>query len=71
MADEMLCKTCGKAADTLFYRRGSSEETVMCGPHGRQFVRSGDAAGWLSQSANTAASPTGRAIRSHLQAASG
>lgn len=63
----MTCKTCGDTGETLFYRRDSNEELIMCKPHARKNIRAMHAAGWLSQSATVAASATGRAIRQHLR----
>lgn len=68
-ATKMTCKTCGGAGDSLFFRRDSDEEQVMCRAHARKAAPAMTAAGWLSQSVTTAASPTGRAIRQHLRAA--
>jgi hypothetical protein len=60
---------CGQPGTEVCYRRGSSDEIWFCGArrHGPR-VRELAAEGWLTQSATVAASPTGIAIRRHLQA---
>jgi hypothetical protein len=63
------CK-CGKPGTEVCYRRGSSEEIWFCTAREHdEEVRELAAWGWLTQSATAAASPTGTAIRRHLQAA--
>ena len=59
---------CGQPATEVCYRRGDSTEIWFCRArkHTPQ-VRALAAQGWLSQSANVAASPTGAAIRRHLE----
>lgn len=61
---------CGQPGTEVCYRRGSSDEIWFCaaGKHDER-VRELATQGWLSQSATAAASPTGTAIRRHLQAA--
>jgi hypothetical protein len=61
---------CGQPGTEVCYRRGSSEEVWFCIARKHTPKIAGMAAeGWLTQSANTAASPTGIAVRRHLQAA--
>jgi len=63
------CK-CGQPGTEVCYRRGSSDEIWFCGARKhRSDVQELAAQGWLSQSAVAASSPTGVAIRRHLQAA--
>lgn len=60
---------CGQPGTEVCYRRGSSEEIWFCGARThRAEIQRLAAEGWLSQSATVAASPTGTAIRRHLQA---
>jgi hypothetical protein len=61
---------CGQPATEVAYRRGSGDELWFCGArkHTGQ-IRDLSAQGWLTQSATVASSPTGTAIRRHLQAA--
>lgn len=61
---------CGQPGTEVCYRRGTADEIWFCTArkHTAQ-VRELAAQGWLSQSATVAASPTGIAIRQHLQAA--
>ena len=61
---------CGQPATEVCYRRGSADEVWLCGArkHGAQ-IRALAAKGWLTQGATVAASPTGAAIRRHLQGA--
>ena len=60
---------CGQPATEVCYRRGDKTEVWFCTArkHNSQ-VRELAAQGWLTQSAPVAASPTGAAIRRHLQA---
>lgn len=61
---------CGQPATEVCYRRGSSDEVWFCTSRKHTpKIREMAAQGWLTQSANVAASPTGAAIRRHLQAA--
>jgi hypothetical protein len=63
------CK-CGQPGTEVCYRRGSVDEIWFCGSRKHNAEARGLAAqGWLSQSATVATSPTGIAIRHHLQAA--
>lgn len=63
------CK-CGQPGTEVAYQRGSSDEIWFCKArkHAAE-VRELAAKGWLTQSATVAASPTGTAIRRHLQGA--
>jgi hypothetical protein len=61
------CETCGGTGETLFYRRDSDTERILCKAHARKVITAMHADGWLSQSAAVAMSATGRAIRQHLR----
>lgn len=65
------CEVCGGQWETLFYRRGSEKERVMCRKHARAAISGMHADGWQSQAATVARSATGRAIRQHLQRSNG
>lgn len=61
---------CGQLGTEVCYRRGTSDEVWFCGARKHRAATQDLAAqGWLTQSATTAASPTGTAIRRHLQGA--
>jgi hypothetical protein len=61
---------CGQPATEVCYRRGSAEEIWFCASRRHTpRVRELAAQGWMSQSATTAASPMGTAIRRRMQAA--
>ena len=61
---------CGQPAAEVCYQRGSSDEIWFCGSRKHTAkVRELAASGWLSQSATTAASAAGTAMRRHLQGA--
>jgi hypothetical protein len=63
------CK-CGQRGTEVCYQRGTSTEVWFCGARKHTSeIRELAAQGWLSQSATAASSPTGTAIRRHLQAA--
>jgi hypothetical protein len=61
---------CGRPATEVCYRRGVNDEIWFCGArkHRARIVELA-AQGWLTQGAVAAASPTGTAVRRHLQAA--
>ena len=66
----MFTCECGQPGTEVCYRRGDGTEIWFCGAREHdERVRELAAQGWLTQSATTAASPTGTAIRRHLQAA--
>lgn len=61
---------CGQPGKEVCYQRGSAKEIWFCSSRKHTArVRELGAQGWLSQSANTAASATGTAMRRHLQGA--
>jgi len=61
---------CGQPGTEVCYRRGSAEEIWFCTSRKHTpRVRELAAQGWMSQSATTAASPMGAAIRRRMQAA--
>jgi hypothetical protein len=61
---------CGQPGTEVCYQRGSAGEVWFCGSRKHRAATQELAArGWLTQSATVAASPTGIAIRRHLQAA--
>lgn len=61
---------CGQPGTEVCYQRGSSTEIWFCGSRKhRAEIQELAAKGWLSQSATTAASPVGIAVRRRLQSA--
>ena len=61
---------CGQPGTEVCYQRGTSDEIWFCTARKHRTATQDLAAqGWLTQSATVAGSPTGTAIRRHLQAA--